>query len=54
MHEGCQLLLAEVSWHVIHTGPCQKFARNYATRNLAPPHNATLDSAFTCADVWGR
>jgi hypothetical protein len=31
---------------VTHTGPCQKFARNYATRNLAPPHNAALDSAL--------
>jgi hypothetical protein len=25
--------------------PCQKFARNYATRNLAPPHSATLGRA---------
>jgi hypothetical protein len=25
-------------------GPCQRFARNCATRNLAPPHPATLDS----------
>ena len=25
-------------------GPCQRFARNCATRNLAPPHAATLDS----------
>jgi hypothetical protein len=26
-------------------GPCQRFARNCATRNLTPPHHPTLDSA---------
>jgi hypothetical protein len=40
----------EVSWHATHTGPCQKFARNYATRNLAPPYIATLG----CASHQGR
>jgi hypothetical protein len=48
----CQLLLAEdesercrrgvVACH--RRGPCQKFVRDYATRNLAPSHNTTLDS----------
>jgi hypothetical protein len=27
-------------------GPCQRFARNCATRNLAPPHLPMLGSAF--------
>jgi hypothetical protein len=27
-------------------GPCQRFARNYATRNLAPPHTPIPSSAF--------
>jgi hypothetical protein len=26
-------------------GPCQRFARNYATRDLTSPHNPTLGSA---------
>jgi hypothetical protein len=39
---------------VTHTGPCQKFARNYATRNLAPPHNAALDSALHLRRCVGR
>ena len=33
-------------------GPCQRFARNCATRNLMSPHDPTLDSAFTCAVAW--
>jgi hypothetical protein len=36
--------------------PCQKFARNYATRDPAPPPNPTLDSASHlrgCAETLG-
>jgi hypothetical protein len=28
-----------------HAGCCQRFARNYATRSLTPPHDPTLGSA---------
>src|SRR4029453_8825822 len=58
LHQRCQLLLAEGELERCHrgvvachrTGPCQKFARNYATRNLAPPHSATLG----CSVAWAR
>src|SRR5215211_864035 len=36
---------ASMPWTAVQ-GPCQRFARNYATRNLAPPHTPILGSAF--------
>jgi hypothetical protein len=61
VHQRCQLL-AEGESERCHrgvvachrTGPCQKFARNYATRNLVPPHSATLGSAFHLRGCVGR
>jgi hypothetical protein len=38
----------------LHRGPCQKFARDCATRNLAPPHGPTLGSAFHLLGCVGR
>ena len=35
-------------------GPCQRFARNCATRNLTSPHDPTLDSAFHLLGCVGR
>jgi hypothetical protein len=62
LHQRCQLLLAEGESERCHpgivachrTGPCEKFARNYATRNPAPPHSATLGSAFHLLGCAGR
>jgi hypothetical protein len=62
LHQRCQLLLAGGEVERCHRGvvachrtrPCQKFARNYATRNLAPPHSATLGSAFHLLGCVGR
>ena len=37
-------------------GPCQKFARNCATRNRKPPHDPTLHSISHlggCVGTWG-
>ena len=34
--------------------PCQKFARNSATRSLVLPHNPNHRTPFTCAIVWAR
>jgi hypothetical protein len=34
--------------------PCQKFARNCATHNLASPHDTTSDRASTCAVMRRR
>ena len=36
------------------TGPCQRFARNCATRNLTSPQDALVHSALTWAVVWVR
>jgi hypothetical protein len=39
-----------------HAGPCQRFARNCATRNLTPPQYSALDSTFHlhgCVVTWG-
>ena len=33
-------------------GPCQRFARNCATRNLTPPHHPTLAAPFICSVAW--
>jgi hypothetical protein len=35
-------------------GPCQRFARNCATRNLTSPHDPTLGSAFHLLGRVGR
>jgi hypothetical protein len=35
-------------------GPCQRFARNCATRNLTSPHEPTLGSAFHLLGCVGR
>jgi hypothetical protein len=36
------------------TGPCQRFARNCAIRNLTSPQDALVHSALTWAVVWVR
>jgi hypothetical protein len=54
MHHFCQSHLVEASQDddpeaflatVNHIGPCQKVARNYASRLLTTPHDATLGSS---------
>jgi hypothetical protein len=37
----------------LHRGPCQGFARNHATRNLAPLYNSILDSAAQLCSCVG-
>ena len=33
---------------------CQRFARNWATRSLTPPHDRAFSSTLTRAVMWGR
>jgi hypothetical protein len=37
-----------------HAGPCQRFARNCATHDLAPPHARSSLAPFACAVVRSR
>jgi hypothetical protein len=53
VHRRCQWLVVEAAGMMAPTllpktamqGPCQRFARNCATRNLAWPHDAALNDA---------
>jgi hypothetical protein len=54
VHHGCSRLSSKTAWTMAPAfvpqtttqGPCQRFARNCATRNLTLPHDPTLGSAF--------
>jgi hypothetical protein len=35
-------------------GPCQRFARNCATRSLTSPHDPTSTAPLTSVVVWAR